>query len=153
MTRPTTTSGSTRTVHSRPGQWTLTLLLAELAGYSGQHVGRLHPTGWLLLTLGIRTFTHLGPTLFILHCSSPTFPGHVWTHSSTPGQVSHQGDSLLYFRFLQPDLSRTQEVRRLKARHRPQCLQQVSSLPAHPDGDDHIHHALTPVGTLHGPPP
>ena len=51
-------------------------------------------------------------------------------------------------RFLQPNLPRTQEIRRLEARHRPQRPQQVPTLSTLPHGDARLHHVFTTARSL-----
>ena len=146
--RPASTSSSSHTICSRPGRRTLTFLLAELAGHTGRWVGHLYPTGRLFFTLWFRAATHRGSTLFILLCYSPALPGHVSPHTSTPGQAGYWGDSTLNPRLLQPDLPRTQEIRRLEARHRPQRPQQVPTLSTLPHGDVRLYHAFSTARSL-----
>ena len=51
-------------------------------------------------------------------------------------------------RFVQPNLPRTQEIRRLEARQRPQHPQQVPTLSTLPHGDARLYHAFTTARSL-----
>ena len=69
-------------------------------------------------------------------------------HTATTGQAGYRGDSTLDPRFLQPNLPRTQEIRRLQARHQPQRPQQVPTLSTLPHGDARLYHAFTTARSL-----
>ena len=86
--------------------------------------------------------------MFLQLCYSPALPGHVSPHTATAGQAGYRGDPTLNPRFLQPNLPRTQEIRRLEARHRPQRPQQVPTLSTLPHGDACLHHAFTTARSL-----
>ena len=122
---------------------------------SGRTGRPYRPTSGSSLSYGTATFYPLIPRRHSprIHPVYPTLlltalPGHVSPHTATSGQAGYRGDSTLDPRFLQPDLPRTQEIRRLEARHRPQRPQQVSTLSTLPHGDVRLYHAFSTARSL-----